>query len=803
MAPHPELVSIVIPCYNPTQYLLEAIASAKAQTRKAIETIVVDDGTDTVEGKEVLRSVSQKVDHYVEQPNGGLAAARNAGFRAASGSYVLPLDSDDVLQPTFVDECLAAIRAHSDAAFVYTDYRVFGTKNYVERLEDYNLYHLLDRNSLVYASLIRKQDWALAGGYDESMKFGYEDWEFWLRLGARGRFGHHLGKVLFEYRKHGPSLFDIARARHDELVGKIRSSHPELYAREARARIKARWEPAVCVVGTQPATGQTIEDWQAIDSTDPAQALAASKAGAFLLTGNQSLDPHSAELAGLAVWGGNRSIRLADGSVALSRRELAKSKDTAKLKPKRSRSRGTASPVAPRYWPARFDLIHRHLVNAGLLSTDAWIEHPLRSASRLIPLRLKQRVNRLAGRPLFDLSFYLRFQPRSLMVSDTLIEPLRYMPKPRAARQRVALVTRHLGPGGAERVLLEIAGSLNRSEFELLLIATHSDEARDARWLGEWQRHAEHIYDLAPLVSPDRLAGAVYSIATNWQVDFFMIQNSLEAYAAIPQLRKDSPGTKVMDLVHAVDQEWDVISATAAIAGNIDTRIVGTEAARERLRRQGAKEASIRLIRHGIDLQHFSPAPPRKGPARILVAGRLDPVKRPLLTADIALALMKRRGQPDFQFLVAGDGPEEQPLRRRLRQLAIEHLFVFLGYVPDMASTLAESDVVIIPSKNEGIPLVLLEALATGRPVIASDVGAIGEVLGPGAGSLIGAGADEVERFADAIATLLDQPALLEKLGREGRRKMEAEYDILESRRAYRQLFASARAGASGVARPD
>src|SRR5882672_7045535 len=210
MAPNAELVSIVIPCYNPTPYLLDAIASVQAQTYKTIETIVVDDVNETAAGKEVLRSVLQKVDDYIKQPNRGLAAARNAGVRAASGSYVVPLDSDDVLQPSFVAECLAPILTHSDAGFVYNDYRVFGTKNYTERLEDYNLYHLLDRNTVVYASLIRKQDWMLAGGYDESMKFGYEDWEFWLRLGARGRYGSYVPRALFKYRKHGASLFDVA-----------------------------------------------------------------------------------------------------------------------------------------------------------------------------------------------------------------------------------------------------------------------------------------------------------------------------------------------------------------------------------------------------------------------------------------------------------------------------------------------------------------------------------------------------------------------------------------------------------------
>ena len=792
--PNPDLVSIVIPCYNPTPYLLDAIASAQSQTYKNIEIIVVDDGTDTAEAKDTLRSVSQKVDQYIQQPNKGLAAARNTGFRAASGSYVVPLDSDDLLQPAFVAECLAAIQTHSDAAFVYTDYRVFGTKNYVERLEDYNLYRLLERNALVYASLIRKSDWASASGYDESMKFGYEDWEFWLRLGARGRFGHHLGKVLFQYRKHGPSLLDIAREHHDELVDKIRASHPELYARDARARIKESWEPAVCVMGARSAAEQTIADWQAVESTDPSLALAASRAAAFLLPRGE-LAPHSAELAALAVWGGNHCTRLPDGSVAASRRALARSKDTRKLKPKSSFARRATPLVPPQYLPAHLDLLHRHLVNAELLSVDAWLKHPLRSASRLIPLGVKQRVNHLAGRALFDLSFYQKFRPRSLMVSNTLVEPLHYVPRLENTRRRVALVTRHLGPGGAERVLLEIAGSLDRNQYEILLIATHSD---DARWLAQWHEHADHIYDLAPLVSPDRLAGAVYSIAANWQVDFFLVQNALEAYGAIPQLKKDLPGTKVMDLIHAVDEEWDVMSATAPVAAHIETRIVISEAARERLRRLGGEETSIRLIRNGIDLQHFLPAPPRTGPGHILFAARLDPVKRPLLLADIALALLKRRGRPDFQFLVAGDGPEERPLRRRLRRFGIERLFVFLGYVPDLASVLADSDVVVIPSKDEGIPLILLEALASAKPVVASDVGAVREALDDTCGFLINIAADEAERLAEAISTLLDQSLLREKLGREGRRRMEASFDILRSRQAYKEIFTSSLSLSSG-----
>ena len=121
-----DLVSIVIPAYNPAAYLLEAIASASAQTHPRTEIVLVNDGTDKPESLAVLAQASRLVSVCVEQPNRGLGAARNAGINAAHGRYVVPLDADDLLDPAYVAECLATLR-DADAAFAYTDFQVFGT----------------------------------------------------------------------------------------------------------------------------------------------------------------------------------------------------------------------------------------------------------------------------------------------------------------------------------------------------------------------------------------------------------------------------------------------------------------------------------------------------------------------------------------------------------------------------------------------------------------------------------------------------------------------------------------------------
>lgn len=770
-------VSVVVPCYNPQHFLVEAISSARRQTGCTVELILVNDGTDRPESHAILESARPLADRYIEQPNRGLASARNAGFRAASCEFVIPLDADDLLDRTFAAACLGALEAHPGAAFAYSDYRVLGDAKYVERLGDYNLYELLDRNVLTYAAAIRRRDWEESGGYDESMSSGYEDWEFWLRLGERGRFGEHVNRVLFRYRKHGPSLTDVARARHGEIVEYIRQKHPGLYGDAARARIKSRWAPAVSIAGLEGRMErQTIRDWAPVSTADDAAAVRGS---AFLVAGRaERLRPESGELAALAVWGGRQQLELPDGSVALSR--AAFFQGTARPRPK--------SPPRQIAFSGRFERLRRHLWNAGLLSPRAWTEHPLRSAGRLIPLRLKERVNQLFRRQLFDLTFYLQFRPAAIPAASAIHQPLCYLPEA-PSRKRVAFVTPHLGPGGAESVLLDIAATLDRGRYELFLLATQS---QNDGWRGRWEEAVDHVYDLQELVGFDKAGVAIYSIAVNWRVETLLVQNALAGYGILPQLKARMPSLRTIDLIHSVDADWDLVSATRDAARSLDVRVAISETVRSRLRQDGTPESRIRLIRNGIDLERFSPrrAAAAGGLHRILFAGRLDAVKRPLLVPQIAEALRERRGRDDFRFVIAGDGPERASLVARVRERGLETLFDFRGQVPDTAPLLGECEMVILPSKAEGIPLIVLEAFASLRTVVASAVGGVPEVVTPETGVPIPYGPREVRQFADALHELMEHPELRDARAERGRKLVEQLFGRQQFAGAYRALFA-------------
>ena len=152
-------------------------------------------------------------------------------------------------------------------------------------------------------------------------------------------------------------------------------------------------------------------------------------------------------------------------------------------------------------------------------------------------------------------------------------------------------------------------------------------------------------------------------VIANWRCDILIVQNSLYGYAAVQHIRKLLPDIKIVDVIHSVDEAWDQIASTAGVAAEIDHRVAMSEAVRNRLVALGVAEEKIVLVRNGVDLERFQATPPSSHSTKnILFAARLDPVKRPLLIADIAKELAKLRPQRDFRFSVAGDGPEKDAL---------------------------------------------------------------------------------------------------------------------------------------------
>lgn len=197
------LVSIIIPCYNYAHFLSEAIDSALRQTYPNIEILVIDDGSRDATANIAARYRNQV--QYFYKSNGGLSQARNYGVRQCNGQYIVFLDADDLLEPTFIEECLEILLANPKFAFVYTQLRYFGNVEQITNHPDYDVERLKLGNYINACALLKK-DLVCRHPYDESNRTSWEDWDFYLTLASQGYYGILLNKPLVRYRRHGESM---------------------------------------------------------------------------------------------------------------------------------------------------------------------------------------------------------------------------------------------------------------------------------------------------------------------------------------------------------------------------------------------------------------------------------------------------------------------------------------------------------------------------------------------------------------------------------------------------------------------
>lgn len=210
----PGTVGVVIPCYNHGEFLPEAIESVLSQTRAASQITVVDDGS-TDDTAAIAKGYWPKV-NCIGKQNGGLSSSRNAGVRETHTDYVVFLDADDKLAPRFIERCAAVLDADDDAGFVYTQLQRFGRETTVTDFPDYDVQRLKRANYINATSLIRASVFERFS-YDEAMRVGFEDWDFYLTLAAAGIHGVRVDEPLVLWRKHvgDTSMSDTLMARAD------------------------------------------------------------------------------------------------------------------------------------------------------------------------------------------------------------------------------------------------------------------------------------------------------------------------------------------------------------------------------------------------------------------------------------------------------------------------------------------------------------------------------------------------------------------------------------------------------------
>lgn len=225
-------ITVVIPCFNDGNYIMEAINSILSQTLKADKIIIIDDGSNQ-ETKAILNTINKKEVEIVFQENQGVSKARNVGISLAKTEYILTLDADDSFEPTFIEKALAILKANTEVAIVGSHVKVIyedGTQSEIKYPLGGTVNDFLVKNNGIASCLYRKECWKAVSGYDEKMHNGYEDWEFWISILKEGKRMHIIEEPLFNYRikkesrdKNAVQFFDF------ELREYIFKKHKALY----------------------------------------------------------------------------------------------------------------------------------------------------------------------------------------------------------------------------------------------------------------------------------------------------------------------------------------------------------------------------------------------------------------------------------------------------------------------------------------------------------------------------------------------------------------------------------------------
>jgi glycosyltransferase involved in cell wall biosynthesis len=187
----------------------------------------------------------------------------------------------------------------------------------------------------------------------------------------------------------------------------------------------------------------------------------------------------------------------------------------------------------------------------------------------------------------------------------------------------------------------------------------------------------------------------------------------------------------------------------------------------------GAPRAMVRVVRNGVGPAEFEPVMVRPDATDIVCVGELRPVKAIDVLIE-ALAILARSGRP-MTATIVGDGPESANLKAQADRLGIADAVRFAGYRP-AREAFAMGRMLVIPSRAESLPYIVLEAAAAGVPIIATKVGGVPEIFGAQVASLIPP--DDVAALVDTLAAALAEPGQLQGVAQAVRARVRGEFSL-------------------------
>lgn len=349
------------------------------------------------------------------------------------------------------------------------------------------------------------------------------------------------------------------------------------------------------------------------------------------------------------------------------------------------------------------------------------------------------------------------------------------------ARPTVLHVVNRFGVGGSEKQAVEVIRRTDRSRFDVA-VATMVPEGP---WRGVLEEEGIEIldYPFRGFLRPSGV-GHVLALAREIRrrgVDLVHCHDFYSNLFGTVAGRLSATGCRVV----TARREFGILRSALQLRAQrlmyalSDLTVVNSEVLGDHLRsEERVPSGRIRVVPNGIDSGAFSPGEPPAGLLRELelpdgafvvgIVARLGEEKDHATLLRAVARLRSSRPEPPLRLLVVGDGPLRSGLEALARDLGIADVVQFPGSRPDVPDLLRAMDVFVLPSLSEGFPNALLEAMATGLPVVASAVGGSREMVADGETGFLVPPQDP-ERLAERLALLWDDPHLRSETGRAAR----------------------------------
>lgn len=325
--------------------------------------------------------------------------------------------------------------------------------------------------------------------------------------------------------------------------------------------------------------------------------------------------------------------------------------------------------------------------------------------------------------------------------------------------------------GGAERLLSEVIRSLSNQGWQFIIVTSLPQDQKDGDSFDWFAESTPQIYRLPAFLNRDEWDHFVEYLIETRKPDCLLIAGSRYFYEQLPYIRKRFPSMAAIDLLfntigHVESHKIYRTQFTSVIAENSQVE--------SWFKSVGWPTERIKCISSGVDTSLYKPVKSNKAwraslgiaPDALLVgfSGRFSEEKAP----DIFIEIAQLCDQiPMIHFIMTGGGHMAYKIEQKILNLKLKNIN-YLGLVDDVKTVVAQYDVLVLPSRNDGRPQVVLEALSMGVPVIASDVGGLSELISNGQTGFICPPADPVA-FTECLSKLMNDRSSLNRMKKAAR----------------------------------